>query len=1133
MEDCIEEEQNKKESMTCELDNNLKVEIICLYEKIPICENNNKEKEELEENDNLKEEKIKLEFSTSYNKTLILHWGIFKSRNKREWNHPSKEYFPKNTKIFDKNALQTEFIPEDKFIEDNNKDELEEEKKIINEEKKETDQELEKDNNKKEKKKDEEINKSEEKKIQKIQKIKMEFQRRESSSEDIGGLNFVFFEPTTNKWYNNNKKDYQIKFRTKDNLSENELNIPDFVNDIIMCEVNKGSWSLMHRYNKCYDIIQGFNDKTSNENWIWILIWLRYSNQKLLSWQRKYGTRPIYLSNAMNRLSYDLTLRYSKLYNNERMYKNIFSSKLSLLKNILSQIGKGTGNGQEIRDEILNVMHRNHIVENPLHNFYEQWHQKLHNNTTPEDITICEAVIAFLKSGGNIDVYWKVLNSNGITKERLASYDKKIINEPWYNPNYNIGDFENYLQVLKRVHSTTDLVLTFEQTKYALEGNNIHIFNDLIYNKDTNDILNQIRRVTEARETLDNIIKNNLNDINKLRDILFFELSLEIYLRQLVEKIIHIKIDYEKYIDEINLLMRNIKVSYPNYLEFSLCFNDWFKIVDRLKKDNSKEANLKVKSVVSRVSRLLSSVIDSYNNNFNIKAKYFGDECGIDKYYSDLFVEEILRGTIFFTLSILLKKIEPIIRKNAGLSDWLIISRGNCNLITGNLIYVKNLHEVQFKKYNKKTIIITENVNGNEEVPINCVGLIIIKTENYPDILAHVSVRARNLKILFCVCFNENESNEFLKLCNSNVNISILENIIRIENNNQDITQEKIKNEEIEKNEKLKLNKVNDIFEKIYLELDEFNSKSVGEKSNNSKKIFHNIPDCDFIKYPESFAIPFGVYDYFLSLPENLEIKNSIDNYITKIKSTSKINIIKNLLKKCQEETLKIKYINNEETEKLKNKLLNFGIKENEFDLSFLSIKKVWASKYNERVYIAISKIGYSIDEIKMSILCQKIIPAEYSFVIHTKNPLTNNTNELFAEVVYGMGETLVGAYEGQSFSFVYYKDKNNYEIKSYPNKSISLKNSGFIFRSDSNMEDLEGFSGAGLFDSVPMVNDKEIEMSYADNQLFHDKNFVNNIINKISLLGIGVEKLYNVEQDIEGVYYNGEFYIVQTRPQV
>ena len=40
-------------------------------------------------------------------------------------------------------------------------------------------------------------------------------------------------------------------------------------------------------------------------------------------------------------------------------------------------------------------------------------------------------------------------------------------------------------------------------------------------------------------------------------------------------------------------------------------------------------------------------------------------------------------------------------------------------------------------------------------------------------------------------------------------------------------------------------------------------------------------------------------------------------------------------------------------------------------------------------------------------------------------------------------------------------------------------------------------------------------------------------MINKISNLGIEVEKLYGCEQDIEGVYYNGDFYIVQTRPQV
>ena len=294
------------------------------------------------------------------------------------------------------------------------------------------------------------------------------------------------------------------------------------------------------------------------------------------------------------------------------------------------------------------------------------------------------------------------------------------------------------------------------------------------------------------------------------------------------------------------------------------------------------------------------------------------------------------------------------------------------------------------------------------------------------------------------------------------------------------------------------------------------------------------IPDCDFIKYPESFSIPFNVNEYFLSLSENMEIKEEINEYISKIKLAIKKEDIRNLLEKCKEQTLKIKYVENSETQKLKEKLISFGIKESEFEQAFTSIKRVWASKYNERVYIATSKVGISLEQIKMSVLCQKIIPSEYAYVIHTKNPMTNNKNELFAEIVCGMGETLVGAFEGQSFSFIYYKDKNNYEIKSYPNKSISLQNSGFIFRSDSNTEDLEGFSGAGLFDSVPMINDNEVEISYANNKFFNDKKFVDDFINKVSSLGIGVEKLYNgVEQDIEGCYYNGDFFIVQTRPQV
>lgn len=40
--------------------------------------------------------------------------------------------------------------------------------------------------------------------------------------------------------------------------------------------------------------------------------------------------------------------------------------------------------------------------------------------------------------------YWEVLTAAKITKERLASYERKITMEPWYKPEA-IGCFENYL----------------------------------------------------------------------------------------------------------------------------------------------------------------------------------------------------------------------------------------------------------------------------------------------------------------------------------------------------------------------------------------------------------------------------------------------------------------------------------------------------------------------------------------------------------------------------------------------------------------------------------------------------------------------------------------------------------------
>ena len=1044
--------------------------------------------EDLEEDDDPeKEEKVHIKIYTTAKNKLILHWGIYKAMSGLTWHKPPKESFPPETKEIDKMSVETEFP----------------------------------------KKGD--------------RSIKILLPRGKGYKDYIGGINFVIFDPATNTWYNNYRKDYQIKFKLKVDktksraiLIQKGLYVPDFMFDVINCEANYGSWTLMHRYNKCSDIIKDWNLSVDNDKWVWILIWLRYSFLRQLDWQRNYNTRPVLLSGAMAHLSDLLTGKYGDALKNEKEYRNLIDSKSSLIKNILALLGKGTGNGQQIRDEILKVMSRNKIPKTHQGNFYEQWHQKLHNNSTPEDITICEAVINFLRAKGDMSVYWKTLKEGGISKERLASYERNITFEPWYSPNYNIADFENYLRILKSVHASTDLDMTYEGCKGIIGGNACNKMNEILRNKETNDVIGQIRRVAELREELDGIIKREIGNNGKLREVLFLEISLEVYVRQLVEKVIHIKLDFKSYISEISLVLRNIKISYPNYKEFNLCYEDWKSIVEPLANDQSKDASLKVKSVISRLNRLLTNVIDYYNNHFDAKGKYFGKECNCDDFAVQMFSEELIRGSIFFALSMLLKKIDPIIRQNAKLGEWLIISRGNSNVVSGKLIHVPKLHDVQFTKYTEKTIIISENVSGDEEVPVNCVCLVIVKSENYPDVLAHVSVRARNLNVPFAVCFNEKISDEVLKLLGQNLDVKI-QNQEFIFTPSKGVKKEKKKDDNTEE-EAVKKVKVVDSgkeYKSIFVELDDFDKKCVGAKANNTKNVFGKIPGCGWLKYPESFAVPFNVHEYFLSLKENKEIKEEIDEYIEKIGKGIKADLIRNLLEKCKNLTKNINFVENSETLKLKKRLLQFGVKESEFKEAFNAIKSVWASKFNERVYIATSKVGITLYDIKMSVLCQKIIPAEYAYVIHTKNPTNNDENEVFAEVVCGMGETLVGAYEGQSLSFSFSKKNKSYDIKSYPNKGISLRNSGFIFRSDSNTEDLEGFSGAGLFDSVPMVKDSEVEMVYNNERIFKDKKFVEDLIKKIGELGMGVEKMYGIPQDIEGVYYKGDLYIVQTRPQV
>ena len=92
----------------------------------------------------------------------------------------------------------------------------------------------------------------------------------------------------------------------------------------------------------------------------------------------------------------------------------------TLARMTMAGLPRGGGNGDDIRMTILHIFRDNGIKEGHRpgieDRFLQQWHQKLHSNTTPEDIAICEAYLHFLHTGHWDDFWAHLWDHNGITR---------------------------------------------------------------------------------------------------------------------------------------------------------------------------------------------------------------------------------------------------------------------------------------------------------------------------------------------------------------------------------------------------------------------------------------------------------------------------------------------------------------------------------------------------------------------------------------------------------------------------------------------------------------------------------------------------------------------------------------------
>ncbi len=969
----------------------------------------------------------------------------------------------------------------------------------------------------------------------------------------------------------------------------------EMLDGIIEREVEYGSWTLMHRYSHASHLI---NDviKEDQDCWSAMYVWMRYSQIRVLDWQRRYNTQPRQLSHVQMSVVTLLANRFKTA-----------PSVRWLVRLVMSCVGRGGSGdlGQRIRDDILAIL-RHHRAWG-YGSMMEQWHQKLHNNTNPDDVIICNALIKFWQCDGDIGAYWDVIHKSGLNRQILASYEQPITVEPDFPGHIKdtmLWELERYGALLKAVHLGTDFNSIVDWCQGFLDSDvKVKVDGFLHARSHDGPITDVLRAVAHARQSLANqlVFADWLSD-DKRRDLIFLDLALESDARRCVESCDGLGHDGTlwSHLTAVRAAAASLKcseVGLRTERELERAIHEVHTVVDRLgRQGESHDVGLRAAAALNILRNVLTEIVDRYKDHLGPLSTCLGTAFGAQKEIIATFIEEAIRGGPAFVLSHLIRKAQPAVRRVADLGPFTTIAP--CDKESkGPVVVFNKLRESIGLNFKSGTVIIANTCDGDEDVPLNTSFVVIGSTV---DVLSHVSVRARNEHHGLVACLDADKLAELrtlhgcivkARLFGDDFQISILDESGRMspsrgpksmmkrvrssgiitppsgmmtppggmfalkrfgsrnrllgaimspgaealrrklsETSLREIGQQK------QKQKQKKAFNPRQLAAPWAIRPSEFTNELVGSKSLNLQRLVAlGMPT--WIRTPPSVAVPNGAMRKVMSDPANKEREEKYAVLLEKIRKARPGEL--RYCRKIREVIMSLEAPVGLQ-EALRGILDDLGCENIDEALpdAWEAVKGVWASVWNERAHLARIKLRLDVDDVDMAVLCQKVIDADYAFVIHTVNPTNKDKNEIYAEAVIGLGETLVGNAPGQALGFIVRKDQDIDTVKpavrSYPSKSVALVGGAYIFRSDSNAEDLEGFAGAGLHDSIPLKPHRIVDIDYSKERIMHDDHFRDEFMRGVGKIGLEVEALMDgTPQDIEGVYKDGEFFVVQARPQV
>jgi len=163
-------------------------------------------------------------------------------------------------------------------------------------------------------------------------------------------------------------------------------------------------------------------------------------------------------------------------------------------------------------------------------------------------------------------------------------------------------------------------------------------------------------------------------------------------------------------------------------------------------------------------------------------------------------------------------------------------------------------------------------------------------------------------------------------------------------------------------------------------------------------------------------------------------------------------------------------------------------------------VKLCWYSYFSPVVQHYASGKNIVLDQLQMGVIVQGMVDADVSGVIFSKNPVTNNHNEIIINASFGLGEAVVSG-EVTPDCFVFQKEKQEFM------KEIGLK-------------EIKMVPSEGGIETVPTTLHEQESFCLQDSELV-----------LLIQTTLQIEMEYQSPVDIEFAFSNHRFYLLQVRP--